>query len=248
MKVYRDVAQGSADWFKLRLGIPTASCFDQIVTPKTGQFSKQAVGYAYRLLAEKLLKMPTESVEGQEWMERGKELEPQAIKQYEWVNEVETEAVGFITTDDGLIGASPDRLVKGKAVGVEVKCPAPHTHLRYLLEGQAEAYLPQVQGQLLVAELERVDFYSYHPRMPACTISTPRDEKYIELLRAGLQAFNEQLFALYERAQSLGLFQAYEEAAAPVDVERAAEADAALRQDFGISADPFGLPPLPQGT
>jgi hypothetical protein len=34
MKIHAHIEQGSADWFKLRLGIPTASCFDLIVTPK----------------------------------------------------------------------------------------------------------------------------------------------------------------------------------------------------------------------
>ena len=89
---------------------------------------------------------------------------------------IDTEPVGFITTDDGLIGASPDRLVKGAPIGLEIKCPAPHTHLAYLLDGTAPEYKPQVQGQMLVAELERVDLYSYHDRMPPCTIKTPRDD------------------------------------------------------------------------
>lgn len=213
--------QGSADWYFARLGIPTASCFDQIVTPANGQLSKSSTKYAYRLIVERLLNSPTESLEGQSWMERGKELEPMAVKQYEFVNGYETVPVGFITTDDGLIGASPDRLVKGSPVGLEVKCPAPHTHLGYLLDGPGDTYRPQVQGQLYVAELERADFYSYHPRMPAYTLATRRDEPYIKLLASALAAFNEQLFAMTERARSLGVFQAYEHVLTPVEKEEA---------------------------
>ncbi len=213
--------QGSADWYFARLGIPTASCFDQIVTPAKGQLSKSSVKYAYRLITERLLNTPTESLEGQQWMERGKELEPRAVAQYEFVTEFETEPVGFITTDDGQIGASPDRLIKGKTIGLEIKCPAPHTHLGYLLDGPGETYRPQVQGQLYVAELERADFYSYHPRMPAYTLATPRDEPYIKLLAAALNAFNEQLFVMLERARRLGVFQAYERIVTPVEREEA---------------------------
>jgi hypothetical protein len=229
-----DVQQGSADWFHARLGIPTASCFDQIVTPVRCELSKSAAKYAYRLVAERLLNTPAESLEGQQWMERGQELEPAAVRQYEFVQDVETRPVGFITTDDGLLGASPDRLVKGRAIGLEIKCPAPHTQIGYLLDGHNEAYRPQVQGQMLVAELERVDFYAYHPRMPACLIETPRDEAYIGRLAAALAAFNEQLFAMVERARALGLFQAYESVLTPVEKEEAEAIHQAFRADAAL--------------
>lgn len=228
-------AQGSADWFRARLGIPTASAFDQIITPAEGKLSKSADRYAYRLIAERLLNAPTESIDGQSWMERGKELEPTAVAAYEFLNEVETEPVGFITTDDGLLGASPDRLVKGRAVGLEIKCPSPHVHLGYLLGGVAREYRPQVQGQILVAELERVDLYAYHERMPAALISSPRDEPYIALMRSALAQFCERLAALTERARSLGVFQAYADAATPTEVERAAELDEALRREMVLT-------------
>lgn len=231
MKPYFDVYQGSPEWFKLRMGIPTASNFHLIITPKTGKPSSSAKGYAYKLIAERLLKIPTETIEGQQWMDRGKELEPEAVRQYEFVNDVETRPVGFITTDDGMIGASPDRLIKGKPAALEIKCPAPHTHIGYLLEGPGDDYRPQVQGQLLVGEFEHADFYSYHPRMPACTLRTFREEPYLRLLVDALDQFKKTMFDMLERAKSMGVFQAYEEAATPTDAERAAQ----LRQEF--SAD-----------
>ena len=218
-----DCEQGSLDWFRARMGIATASNFDKIVTPAQGKLSKSADKYAFRLIAERLLNQPSETLEGQAWMERGQELEPTAVAQYEFVTETETVPVGFITNDDGTLGCSPDRLVKAQAIGIEIKCPAPHTHLGYLLAGTAPEYRPQVQGQLYVAELERVDLYSYHPRMPACTITTPRDEPYIKLLAEALTQFNERLFTLLEKARSMGVFQAYAEASTPLDVERADE-------------------------
>jgi putative phage-type endonuclease len=236
MKAYFDVAQGSADWFKLRMGIPTASRFDEIVTPKTGKYSESAKKYAYELIAERLLKTPMETLEGQQWMERGKELEPEAARQYEWVTENETVVVGFVTTDDGLIGASPDRLIKGKPAALEIKCPAPHTHVGYLLDGHNDKYRPQVQGQIFVCELEYAEFYSFHPRMPAVHIITERDDKFQELLAAGLDHFNTDLFEMIERAKSMGVFQAYEEVATPVDAARANQ----LREEF---IDQVGIPP-----
>jgi hypothetical protein len=41
MKIH-NCTQGTEEWRKLRAGIPTASEFHKIITPKTGQLSKQA--------------------------------------------------------------------------------------------------------------------------------------------------------------------------------------------------------------
>lgn len=235
MTIEHPVDQGSAAWHRARIGIPTASNFDQIVTPAKGQFSKSSTKYAYRLIAERLLLAPTTSEVETDWMSRGKELEPLAANQYQFVEEVETRLAGFFTTDDGLIGASPDRVIKGAAIGLEIKCTAPHTHIGYLLGGVGEGYRPQVQGQIYVCEFDRVDLFAYHDRMPAATIRTGRDEAFIALLKSALDQFNAQLFEMMERAKSLGVFQSYEAAVTPTDVEHAAELNRAFREDFGLS-------------
>ena len=45
MKVIQ-CTQGTPDWFEARRGIPTASRFDMILTPKTGKPSAQRVLFA----------------------------------------------------------------------------------------------------------------------------------------------------------------------------------------------------------
>src|SRR5258708_24160587 len=112
-----DCEQGSVEWYRARIGIPTASEFHQIVTPAKGLLSKSSRKYAYRLIAERLLNRPMESVEGQQWMERGKELEPKAAAQYEFVNAVALERIGSCTTYAGMIGARTERLASGAAAG-----------------------------------------------------------------------------------------------------------------------------------
>jgi hypothetical protein len=230
-----DCEQGSVEWYRARIGIPTASEFHQIVTPAKGLLSKYSTKYAYRLIAERLLNRPMESVEGQTWMERGKELEPKAAAQYEFVHEVELQRVGFCTTDDGMLGASPDRIVKGRAAGVEIKCPSPAVHIGYLLDGPGDDYRPQVQGQLMVCEFDYVDFYAYSDRMPPRAIRNGRDEGYIKLLRDALEEFNIKLLVMLQRAKELGVFQAYEAAVTPLDVERADE----MKREF---VAPFLMP------
>ena len=103
MKIHH-VTQGSPEWTALRIGIPTASAFDKIITPAKGQLSKSSRPYAFLLVAEQLLGRTLDSLEGLEWIERGKELEPQAVRMYEFAEDCETAPVGFITSDDGRMG------------------------------------------------------------------------------------------------------------------------------------------------
>jgi len=214
--IIHDCEQGTADWYAVKLGIPSASNFDKIVTPK-GQYSKQARRYAFQLLAERVLKTPTESLEGQMWMERGKELEPQAAEFYSFLNDgVELKRVGFVTTDDGKIGCSPDRLV-GETGLVEFKCTAPHTHLQYWIDGFGDDYINQVQGQIMVCEREWCDRVSHHPLMPPLTVRTYRDEERISLLRAALSQFDEELDRMEELVRARGLFAERDRPITPVD-------------------------------
>src|SRR5262245_45091449 len=118
--IIHDVVQGSTSWLQLRAGIPTASQFDQIITP-SGKPSKSAERYMLTLLAERLMGHPiTENVSM--WMKRGSEMEADAVAFYQLQTDSDTVPVGFITNDEGTIGASPDRLV-GEEGLLEIKCP-----------------------------------------------------------------------------------------------------------------------------
>jgi len=204
MKIH-DVSQGSIEWLRLRLGIPTASEFHKIVTPG-GKLSSQARKYAFYLIAEKLLNRPLDSIDHLDWIARGKELEPQAVKMYEFENECETNPVGFITTDDGRMGCSPDRLIAGANAGLEIKCPAPHTHIAYMIDGFGDDYKPQVQGQILIGQFEFVDRYSFHPEMPSVKIRTYRDALYIRTLSDALESFCDMKDEMLEIVKARGMF------------------------------------------
>lgn len=232
--IVHEVEQGTAQWYALRRGIVTASSAHKIITPAKGELSKQSRQFAYRLLVERLLNTTTETLSGQEWMTRGKELEPKAVTQFEITTDQATEPAGFVTTDDGTLGASPDRFLSGRSAGLEIKAPSPVVHIGYLLDGPGADYRPQCQMQLLVCEFERVEFYSYSDRMPPRHIVTHRDEPYLAAMRSALAQFNEQLLEMLERAKSLGVYQAYAEAATPTEVERAQDLDSVFRHELAI--------------
>lgn len=212
--ILHDVVQGSEEWRRLRMGVPTASEFHRILTPG-GKPSASAESYLYELLGELLMSRPMETPT-YSWMQRGNDLEEDASNWYELQRDTATKIVGFCTTDDGTIGASPDRLVGDDGL-LEIKCPAPDTHVRYLLfpeKGVEKAYKVQVMGQLYVTERAWCDVVSYHPELPSVIVRVERDEEYIAKLDAALHAFAEQLALAKTELQRRGLLPTNEEEAA----------------------------------
>jgi len=197
--IVHNVEQNSDAWVKCRLGIPTASAFDRILTP-TGKASTQAEAYSNELLAEYLTSQPRGYEEGAGFQgnahtERGHQLEAEARAFAELERGYKVETVGFVTTDEGLIGCSPDGLVGDEGL-LEIKCPAPWTHVEYLLGAKVPTkYYPQVQGQMYVAERQWCDFISYHPLLPPVLLRVERDEEYIAKLTTALTDFNAKLEA-----------------------------------------------------
>lgn len=189
--IVHNVKQGTAEWLKARAGIPTASQFDRIVTPK-GKPSTQAEKYLHTLLAERIMGRPTVQAVTF-WMGRGSETEAEAVAYYEGVRDLDTEVIGFLTNDAGTIGASPDRFV-GEDGLLEIKVPAEHTHVAYLLTKAVDAeYYPQVQGQLWVSGRKWLDIMSYHPEMPPALIRVERDDRYIQALSDAVETFSRTL-------------------------------------------------------
>lgn len=190
MKVH-DVAQRSVEWGMLRAGIPTASEFDNLVTPegkvRTGQMPES---YLCKKVAEYWLGGPLLTFNTYD-MDAGTILEEEAIPwlafEYGW----EISRPGFITTDDGKVGCSPDGwlMSTGKS-GIEIKCPAPETHVKYLRAAQCPAdYRAQVQGSMWVTGEPHWKFVSYRRRFPQLVLTVERDEAMQQAITDALAVF-----------------------------------------------------------
>lgn len=229
-KFYWDVQQGTPEWFELRSFIPTASEFDSVITPGKGELAAARKKYACRIIAARIMNWQAESLEQIRHIMDGKQNEPLAVAQLELIENIETFPIGFVTTDDGRFGASPDRVTEigpdrsSIGITIEVKSPTIPKQFEYMLLGHGDAYRCQVQGQLYVAEADKAIFYSYSPRMPPYRIETGRDEPFIRKLKACLEQFGDELDEMTERARSLGVFQAFREVRTPVDAELGEEA------------------------
>lgn len=192
-----DVKQGSAEWLRARAGVLTASEFDNLISPtfkrREGQMPQT---YILRKIAEQIMGLPIE--QGGAWAtDQGAILEGEAIPWLEFTHNLSIDRVGFVTSDDGRVGCSPDGLI-GEDGGVEVKCPQPVNHLRYLLEGGVPAdYLLQVHGSLYVTGRKWWLFVSYSRQFPPVMVRVERDEKIIakidEVLMATLDEFETKL-------------------------------------------------------
>ena len=202
--IIENCTQGDETWFALRAGRPTASCFDQILTPKTMKPSAQAKKYLYTLAGERITGAKAESFQS-DWMKRGIEVEAEAKVLFSWLRDVEVQEVGLVYQDDKrLYSASPDGLLVGETAGLELKCPAMHTQVGYLLDGSLPGdYIPQVQGSMFITGYPRWFFLSYYPGLPPFIIEVPRDDKWCATLKVTLNDFCEELDRVEAKLRAL---------------------------------------------
>ena len=198
-----DCEQGSIDWHRARLGIPTASRFADILAKGDG---KMRARYLRDLAGEIYTGEPDTEGFTNAHMERGKLWEADAREHYAFTNDVEPQQVGFIR--NGRAGASPDSLI-GDAGGLEIKTALRHIQIERLQRGgMPPEHKAQVQGCLWITGREWWDFMSYAPGLPPLIVRVPRDEAYIDQLTKAVDAFNEEQDALVASIRGVGQFRA----------------------------------------
>jgi YqaJ-like viral recombinase domain len=194
-----DCVQGSPEWFQARLGIPTASCFKDVLAKGEG---KVRATYMRRLAGEIITGQPAETFKS-EAMERGNQMEAEARANYVfgW-NNTRPKLVGFMRR--AYVGCSPDALLGDDGV-LELKTQKPelliatHDAKRFPPE-----HIAQCQGALLVTGRQWVDLCVYWPGMPMFVMRAERDETYIDMLMDELARFNDELQAMVARVRSYG--------------------------------------------
>lgn len=193
-----DVEQGSEEWYRARMGIPTASMFATVMAQgKGGGESKTRRTYMLKLAGEILTGRPMENYSN-DHMERGREMEEMLRNQYAFQTNSDLERVGFIKR--GRAGCSPDSLI-GKKKMLEIKSTLPHLLIDIHMRGEfPPEHKAQCQGALWVAEREEIDIAIGWTDVEAGFIGIPlyiqtlhRDEKYIEAIARAVEEFNGEL-------------------------------------------------------
>lgn len=190
--------QLSTEWFAARVGRPSASQFDKIITTK-GEPSKQRQKYLYQLAGERISGTREETYCNAA-MQRGTEMEPEARALYELMRDVSVDQVGMCYRDsDKLFSCSPDGLV-GEDGGLEIKCPSMAVHVEYLMGGKLPTdYFQQVHGSLLVTGRKWWDFLSYYPGIKPLLVRVFPDKGFMGVLDLELAFFCEELSAIVDQ-------------------------------------------------
>lgn len=204
-----DCEQGSEDWFRARMGIPTASEFGTVLAPRAGSEGKMRRTYLHKLAGEIITGEPMERY-GNAHMDRGHEMEAEARSLYAFMSDADPTQIGFLR--NGQKGCSPDSLI-GDAGMLEIKTKLPHLLIDCILKDDFPAeHKAQCQGALWVAEREWVDIAVYWPRMPLFVKRAYRDEEYISKLSDAIDAFNADLAAVVDLIKAYGVGPAREAA------------------------------------
>jgi hypothetical protein len=163
-----NIAQRSPEWHKARCGLLTGSSVaDVFARIKTGEAAARR-DLRIRLVVERLTGEMQEDGFVSKDMQRGIELEQDALDAYEGKTGNLVTCVGFLKHDDLPVGCSPDGVIGDYEGILELKCPRSATHLRYL---RNPGVLPtehqyQVTHALFVTGAQYVDFASFDPRFP----------------------------------------------------------------------------------
>ena len=194
--------QGTEEWRRARLGIPTASNFATILAKgRNGTESLTRRKYLLQLAGELITGEPMESYSNP-YMDRGRVMEEEARNCYAFLTDSDPELVGFIR--NGSKGCSPDALIGSNRL-LEIKMAAPHVLIDLILKDEFPTeHKPQTQGQLWVCEREEVDLICYFSGMPPLLKRAYRDEAYIRQLASAVDQFNEELAEVVGKIKAYG--------------------------------------------
>lgn len=191
MKIYT-FEQRTPEWYAVRDLKLTASHAQEI-----GNCGKGLETLVTDLLADHFSNNQEESFSSKD-MDRGRELETQAINIYELETGNTVQKVGFCEVEE-YAGCSPDGLI-GEDGGIEVKCLKAKVYLELVLSQKIDTkYEWQVQMSLLVTGRKWWDFCAYNPNFKKSLFIKrilPDIEKQTQLLKGieiGKQKIKEKL-------------------------------------------------------
>lgn len=197
-KIYKDIEQGSEEWFALKLGKVSASKIADVMSRGKGSAEPAGVrNYRAAIVCERLTGQREETYTNGA-MARGTELEPMARECYEFLTGATVEQVAFVDHPTiKLAGCSPDGILDGGGL-IEIKCPNTATHIEYLLgKVPPTQYIPQMQFQMACTGATYCQFVSYDPRLPEdlqlFVAKLDRDDAYITQMENAIIAFQESV-------------------------------------------------------
>jgi hypothetical protein len=193
-----DAPQRSPEWFRARCGRLTASNAKAMLAEiKSGEAAARR-DLRIRLVVERLTGEWEEDGFKSVDMQRGVELEPDALKGYEALTGNLASSVGFLAHHELMAGGSPDGVIGDFAGLVELKCPKSATHWGYLRSsGLPAEHVAQLTHLLWLTDVPWIDFLSFDPRFPpkmqTFLMRMHRDEAQIAAYDAKVRTFLKEV-------------------------------------------------------
>jgi len=162
-----DAEQRSDEWFSARAGRLTGSVAAGILAKiKTGEAAARR-DLRMKLALERITGKPDEDGYVSKEMQRGIDMEPVALGEYEIATGVIVQRTGFLSCESIMAGCSLDGHIDDFAGIVEYKCPKSATHYRYLRDGGIPSeHRVQCLHNLWVSGAQWCDFVSFDDRFP----------------------------------------------------------------------------------
>jgi putative phage-type endonuclease len=180
MKMKRlDLKQDSKEWHNYRkkmIGASDASVIMELNPWRT----------PYQLWQEKLGLIACQPMN--EYMKRGKDLESVALQILNAELQTDMQPIVFVHDSIDYMMASMDGYDLERKIACEIKCPTGADHETALQGKIPEKYMPQLQHQMEVCELDWIYYFSYNG-IDNILLKVYRNEKYIKNLKAQERIF-----------------------------------------------------------
>ncbi len=195
--------QGTEEWRKARMGMPSASRLDAILAEgKGGAMAATYEDYLYEVVLERITGIPYEQYHSV-YMDDGKDNEDLARTEYEARFGVMVELhPGKESKIIPGFWASPDGLLPSLKKGMEIKCKKSKNHMKAIMRGLVERpHILQMTGNLLVFdEFDAWDYVSFDPSFPEnlrmWVRTFPKEELPIAQVMVGIENFLRDADAL----------------------------------------------------
>lgn len=162
-----DLEQRTEAWASARLGRVTASRAGDMLAKTSSGWAASRDKLLWQLVLERLTNRPQESGFVSAAMQRGQDLEPQAVAGYEALTGHLVRTCGFLKHDDLMAGASLDGYLGDFQVLVSIKCREAKAHAEHLLTGAIpKSAREQMRHELWLTGATDHHYVSWNPDFP----------------------------------------------------------------------------------
>lgn len=183
--IHGDFKQRSPEWYQIRLGRIGGTDAESLAVKGKNQYGLGTgiMSTMYKKIYEVIQNQPADdSGYVSAAMERGIELEPLAVQEYEKVKFETVTEIGYVSLGH-FFGYSPDGFVGIDGL-IEVKCPGAAEYIRLLGTDEIQSgYVWQMQWGMFLTNRDWCDFVAYNPDFKPMPLYIKRVEKDMDAVK-----------------------------------------------------------------